>query len=102
VKLCLGVSRLTSPYIPLTGDQLSCNYRSYGGIAYCAHSVIELITQFLAYAIDGSKARCCGWPETRFLSGWDKDTGQYVSLSSVVSTAFNPFLLQERFLFGAS
>jgi hypothetical protein len=32
--------------------QLAVNYRSHGGIVNCAHSVIQLITQFWPYAID--------------------------------------------------
>jgi hypothetical protein len=32
--------------------QLAVNYRSHGGIVNCAHSVIQLITQFWPYTID--------------------------------------------------
>jgi hypothetical protein len=32
--------------------QLAVNYRSHGGIVNCAHSVIQLITNFWPYTID--------------------------------------------------
>jgi hypothetical protein len=36
--------------------QLALNYRLHGGIVHCAHSVIELITEFWPHAI-GALAR---------------------------------------------
>lgn len=67
--------------------QLAINYRSHGGIVNCAHSVIELITEFWPYAIDvlGREQGVVDGSKPVFFSGWDKETVRY-----------------EQFLFGAS
>ena len=60
--------------------QLAINYRSHGGIVQCAHSVIELITEFWPYAIDvlmREKGVVDG-SKPVFFSGWDSDTVRYV------------------------
>src|ERR1700759_3201276 len=74
--------------------QLAINYRSHGGIVHCAHSVIELITQFWPYAINvlAREQGVVDGLKPVFFSGWDKDTVRYVSLPSVLDTAFHPLL----------
>ncbi|KAF8974058.1 hypothetical protein BDZ97DRAFT_421872 [Flammula alnicola] len=67
--------------------QLAINYRSHGGIIQCAHSVIELITEFWPYAIDilSRERGVVDGSKPVFFSGWDSDTVRY-----------------EQFLFGES
>lgn len=67
--------------------QLTVNYRSHGGIVRCAHSVVQLITQFWPHAIDtlAEEKGVVDGLKPVFFSGWDQDTVQY-----------------EQFLFGAS
>jgi hypothetical protein len=83
-------------YLQLTQEpprtfQLAINYRSHGGIVYCAHSVIELITHFWPHAIDvlAREQGVVDGSKPVFFSGWDKDTVRYVSLLSALGTAFN-------------
>ncbi|EMD41416.1 hypothetical protein CERSUDRAFT_89982 [Gelatoporia subvermispora B] len=67
--------------------QLTMNYRSHAGIVNCAHSVVELITQFWPHAIDNlaeEKGMVDGLLPV-FFSGWDQHTVRY-----------------EQFLFGES
>ncbi|KAH9919768.1 uncharacterized protein BXZ73DRAFT_104876 [Epithele typhae] len=67
--------------------QLAINYRSHGGIVNCAHSVIELISEFWPHAID-ALARETGMIDGLkpvFFHGWDQNTVRY-----------------EQFLFGES
>ncbi|KAF4623894.1 hypothetical protein D9613_001576 [Agrocybe pediades] len=67
--------------------QLATNYRSHGGIVQCAHSVIELITEFWPHAIDilSRERGVVDGSKPVFFSGWDSDTVRY-----------------EQFLFGES
>ncbi|KAI9566710.1 hypothetical protein HD554DRAFT_2040083 [Boletus coccyginus] len=65
-----------------TPFQLTVNYRSHGGIAKCAHTVIERITRFWPNAIDGlqrEKGTIDGL-RPKFFRGWDQDTVQYEQL----------------------
>ncbi|TBU42438.1 hypothetical protein BD309DRAFT_866309 [Dichomitus squalens] len=58
---------------------LAVNYRSHAGIVDCAHSVIELITQFWPHAIDAlapEQGMIHGLKPV-FFSGWDQDTARY-------------------------
>ncbi|KAG2070632.1 hypothetical protein BDR04DRAFT_1076404 [Suillus decipiens] len=72
---------------PPTMFQLAINYRSHGGIVNCAHSVIELITEFWPNTIDSLRPEkgVVDGLKPVFFTGWDKDTVRY-----------------EQFLFGAS
>ena len=67
--------------------QLAVNYRSHAGIVNCAHTVIELITEFWPNHIDNlaPERGIVDGLKPVFFSGWDQDTVQY-----------------EQFLFGAS
>jgi len=67
--------------------QLAVNYRSHAGIVNCAHSVIELITQFWPHAIDNlvEERGVIDGLKPVFFNGWDEDSVRY-----------------EQFLFGAS
>lgn len=60
--------------------QLAINYRSHGGIVQCAHSVIELITEFWPYAIDvlSREKGVVHGSKPVFFSGWDSETVRYV------------------------
>ena len=60
--------------------QLAINYRSHGGIIQCAHSVIELITEFWPYAIDvlSREKGVVDGSKPVFFSGWDSETVRYV------------------------
>ena len=60
--------------------QLAINYRSHGGIVQCAHSVIELITEFWPYAIDvlTREKGVVDGSKPVFFSGWDSETVRYV------------------------
>jgi hypothetical protein len=60
--------------------QLAINYRSHGGIVQCAHSVIELITEFWPYAIDvlTRERGVVDGSKPVFFSGWDSETVRYV------------------------
>ena len=60
--------------------QLAINYRSHGGIVQCAHSVIELITEFWPYAIDvlTREKGVVDGSKPVFFSGWDNETVRYV------------------------
>ena len=60
--------------------QLAMNYRSHGGIVQCAHSVIELITEFWPYAIDvlSREKGVVDGSKPVFFSGWDSETVRYV------------------------
>lgn len=78
-------------YLHLTQEpprtfQLGVNYRSHGGIVHCAHSVIELITQFWPYAIDvlAREQGIVDGSKPVFFGGWDEDTVRYVNLPSVL------------------
>ncbi|CAA7264670.1 unnamed protein product [Cyclocybe aegerita] len=66
---------------------LAVNYRSHGGIVQCAHSVIELITEFWPHAIDvlSREKGVVEGSKPVFFSGWDSETVRY-----------------EQFLFGES
>ena len=66
--------------------QLAINYRSHGGIVNCAHSVIELITDFWPYAIDGlaREQGVVDGSKPVFFSGWDRETVRYVGHSSLL------------------
>ncbi|KAJ3514932.1 hypothetical protein NLJ89_g2078 [Agrocybe chaxingu] len=66
---------------------LAINYRSHGGIVQCAHSVIELITEFWPHAIDvlSREKGVVEGSKPVFFSGWDSETVRY-----------------EQFLFGES
>ncbi|EJF58549.1 hypothetical protein DICSQDRAFT_172899 [Dichomitus squalens LYAD-421 SS1] len=58
---------------------LAVNYRSHAGIVDCAHSVIELITQFWPHAIDAlapEQGMIHGLKPV-FFSGWDQNTVRY-------------------------
>lgn len=58
---------------------LATNYRSHAGIVDCAHSVIELITQFWPHAIDAlsrEQGMIHGLKPV-FFSGWDQDSVRY-------------------------
>lgn len=59
--------------------QLAVNYRSHGGIVNCAHSVIELITQFWPYTIDvlGREQGIVDGLKPIFLSARDQDAAAY-------------------------
>ncbi|KAF8807162.1 hypothetical protein BYT27DRAFT_7189247 [Phlegmacium glaucopus] len=59
--------------------QLAVNYRSHGGIVQCAHSVIELITEFWPYAIDvlSREKGVVDGSKPVFFSGWDSETVRY-------------------------
>lgn len=63
--------------------QLAINYRSHGGIVQCAHSVIELITEFWPYAIDvlTRERGVVDGSKPVFFSGWDSETVRYVWIS---------------------
>lgn len=63
--------------------QLAINYRSHGGIVQCAHSVIELITEFWPYAIDvlTRERGVVDGSRPVFFSGWDNETVRYVWIS---------------------
>lgn len=63
--------------------QLAINYRSHGGIVQCAHSVIELITEFWPYAIDvlTREKGVVNGSKPVFFSGWDSETVRYVRTS---------------------
>ena len=67
--------------------QLAINYRSYGGIVNCAHTVIERITKFWPDAIDNLQPErgVVDGLKPVFFRGWDQATVRY-----------------EQFLFGAS
>ena len=67
--------------------QLAINYRSHGGIVQCAHSVIELITEFWPYAIDvlTRERGVVDGSKPVFFSGWDSETVRYVRNSLRVS-----------------
>ncbi|OBZ79120.1 TPR and ankyrin repeat-containing protein 1 [Grifola frondosa] len=67
--------------------QLTVNYRSHAGIVSCAHSVVELITEFWPHAIDflGEERGMIDGLKPVFFSGWDQNTVRY-----------------EQFLFGES
>ncbi|KAI0935696.1 hypothetical protein AcV5_004043 [Taiwanofungus camphoratus] len=67
--------------------QLGINYRSHAGIVDCAHSVIDLITQFWPAAIDtlAKERGVVDGLKPVFFTGWDEDTVRY-----------------EQFLFGES
>ncbi|KAF8895020.1 hypothetical protein CPB84DRAFT_1782432 [Gymnopilus junonius] len=82
----LGLPQVTTQEPPQT-FQLTVNYRSHGGIVQCAHSVIELITEFWPYAIDilSKEKGVVDGSKPVFFSGWDSDTVRY-----------------EQFLFGES
>ena len=60
--------------------QLAINYRSHGGIVQCAHSVIELITEFWPNAIDilTREKGVVDGSKPVFFSGWDSETVRYV------------------------
>ena len=60
---------------------LLTNYRSHGGIVKCAHSVIELITQFWPYAIDilAEEKGIVDGIRPVFFTGWDNDNVRYES-----------------------
>ena len=60
--------------------QLAINYRSHGGIVQCAHSVVELITEFWPYAIDvlTRERGVVDGSKPVFFSGWDSETVRYV------------------------
>lgn len=60
--------------------QLAINYRSHGGIVQCAHSVIELITEFWPFAIDvlTREKGVVDGSKPVFFSGWDSETVRYV------------------------
>ncbi|TFK88273.1 hypothetical protein K466DRAFT_598787 [Polyporus arcularius HHB13444] len=66
---------------------LAVNYRSHAGIVNCAHSVIQLITEFWPHAIDalGQETGMIDGLKPVFFSGWDQNTVRY-----------------EQFLFGES
>ncbi|KAH9910160.1 uncharacterized protein B0H18DRAFT_516086 [Fomitopsis serialis] len=66
---------------------LAVNYRSHAGIVNCAHSIVELITEFWPNAIDrlAPERGTVDGEKPVFLSGWDEDTVRY-----------------EQFLFGDS
>ncbi|KAM5542264.1 hypothetical protein V8D89_004137 [Ganoderma adspersum] len=66
---------------------LAVNYRSHAGIVDCAHSVIELISQFWPHAIDAlaPEQGLIHGLRPVFFSGWDQNTVRY-----------------EQFLFGES
>ncbi|PIL29959.1 hypothetical protein GSI_07870 [Ganoderma sinense ZZ0214-1] len=66
---------------------LAVNYRSHAGIVDCAHSVIELISQFWPHAIDAlaPEQGLIHGLRPVFFSGWDQNTARY-----------------EQFLFGES
>ncbi|KII86508.1 hypothetical protein PLICRDRAFT_44106 [Plicaturopsis crispa FD-325 SS-3] len=72
---------------PPKSFQLAVNYRSHAGIVNCAHSVIELITEFWPYAIDilAQEKGIVQGLRPVFLGGWDQNTVRY-----------------EQFLFGDS
>jgi len=59
---------------------LITNYRSHGGIVRCAHSVIEVITNFWPYAIDvlSREEGVVDGCKPVFFSGWDSTTVRYV------------------------
>ncbi|KAI0757678.1 hypothetical protein C8Q80DRAFT_1134850 [Daedaleopsis nitida] len=67
--------------------QLAVNYRSHAGIVNCAHSVIQLITEFWPHAIDvlAEERGMIDGLKPVFFSGWDQNTVRY-----------------EQFLFGES
>lgn len=67
--------------------QLVVNYRSHAGIVNCAHSVIQLITEFWPHAIDmlAEERGMIDGLKPVFFSGWDQNTVRY-----------------EQFLFGES
>ncbi|OSX68102.1 hypothetical protein POSPLADRAFT_1165650 [Postia placenta MAD-698-R-SB12] len=67
--------------------QLAVNYRSHAGIVNCAHSIIELVTQFWPHAIDklAPERGIIEGLKPVFFTGWDDDTVRY-----------------EQFLFGGS
>ena len=75
--------------------QLAINYRSHGGIVQCAHSVIELITEFWPYAIDvlTREKGVVDGSKPVFFSGWDSETVRYVrtSLRSFHETVYSSF-----------
>ena len=76
-----GLENLYRTQEPPRTFQLAINYQSHGGIVHCAHSVIELITEFWPHAID-ALAREQGVVDGLkpvFFSGWDKETVRYVS-----------------------
>ena len=58
---------------------LAVNYRSHGGIVNCAHSVIQLITQFWPNAIDAlaQETGIIDGLKPVFFSGWDQHTVRY-------------------------
>lgn len=66
---------------------LAVNYRSHAGIVNCAHSVIQLITEFWPHAIDAlaEERGLIDGLKPVFFSGWDQNTVRY-----------------EQFLFGES
>lgn len=67
--------------------QLAVNYRSHAGIINCAHSIIELITQFWPHAIDklAPERGIIEGLKPVFFTSWDDDSVRY-----------------EQFLFGKS
>lgn len=60
---------------------LLMNYRSHGGIVKCAHSVVQLITNFWPYSIDtlAEEKGIVDGIKPVFLSGWDQDNVRYES-----------------------
>ncbi|KAI0321916.1 hypothetical protein OF83DRAFT_135754 [Amylostereum chailletii] len=61
--------------------ELATNYRSHGGIVQCAHSVIQLITQFWPNAIDvlARERGIVDGIKPVFFSGWDSENVRYES-----------------------
>jgi hypothetical protein len=60
--------------------QLAINYRSHAGIVNCAHSVIELITEFWPYTIDSlaPEQGIVDGSKPIFLSAQGQDTATYM------------------------
>jgi hypothetical protein len=92
---------------PPRSFHLTTNYRSHGGIVRCAHSVIELITNFWPYAIDvlSRERGVVDGSKPVFFSGWDSSTVRYVRKSLSVSGSHlvnSIYTRQEQFLFGES
>lgn len=95
-----------APQEPPKTFQLSVNYRSHDGIVRCAHSVIELITEFWPYAIDSltREQGVVDGPKPVFFSGWDSETVRYVrrngphsAIAAYIDTRSN-FCLEKRML----
>ena len=58
---------------------LAVNYRSHAGIVNCAHSVIQLITEFWPHAIDrlAPERGSVQGKKPLFLNGWEDDSLRY-------------------------